>query len=34
VHSANDTLAKIDTGLALQILRTNVGYLAEILGTP
>jgi hypothetical protein len=34
VHSADDTLDKIDTGLAMQILRTDVGYLAEVLGTP
>ena len=34
VHTAADTLDKIDTRLAMQILRTNVAYLAEILGTP
>lgn len=34
VHSADDSLDKINAGLAMQILRTNVGYLAEVLGTP
>jgi FMN phosphatase YigB (HAD superfamily) len=34
VHTAADTLDKIDVGLALQILRANVAYLAETLGPP
>jgi FMN phosphatase YigB (HAD superfamily) len=34
VHTDADTLDKIDIELALQILRTNVAYLAEALATP
>ena len=34
IHSAADTLDKVNTELAVQILRMNVGYLAEVLGTP
>jgi FMN phosphatase YigB (HAD superfamily) len=34
IHSAADTLDKISTDLTVQILRMNVGYLAEVLGTP
>jgi len=34
IHSAADTLDKINLELAVQILRMNVGYLADVLGVP
>jgi Zn-dependent M28 family amino/carboxypeptidase len=34
VHTSADTLDTVDVGLAMQILRMNVAYLAETLGLP